>query len=69
MPKATRVKRRRTRHKRSLRKRSRRQRGGNIPDYPGVLVTARGPDIEDPPVVMTRDAYLESTDREGESVP
>jgi len=69
MPKAARVKRRRTRHKRSFRK-SRRQRGGNIPDkYPGVLVTARGPDIEDPPVVMTRDAYLESTDREGESVP
>jgi hypothetical protein len=51
-------------------KRTRRQRGGGeLPDYPGVLVTARGRDIEDPPVVMSKKAYLETTDAEGETPP
>jgi hypothetical protein len=51
-------------------KRTRKQRGGGeLPDYPGVLVTARGHDIEDPPVVMSQKAYLETTDAEGETPP
>jgi len=66
MPKATRVKRRQK--KRTRKQKRRRQRGGELPDnYPGVLVTARGRDIEDPPVVMSREAYLKTTDAEGET--
>jgi hypothetical protein len=65
MPKATRVKRR---QKRTRKQRRRKQRGGELPDkYPGLLVTARGRDIEDPPVVMSQKAYMETTDAEGES--
>jgi len=68
MPKATRMRRKKRTRKQ---KRTRRQRGGGeLPDnYPGVLVTARGRDIEDPPVVMSKKAYLETTDAEGETPP
>ena len=66
MPKATRVKRRQK--KRTRKQKRRKQRGGELPDnYPGLLVTARGREIEDPPVVMSQKAYLETTDAEGET--
>lgn len=58
------------RKKRTRKQRRRKHRGGGeLPDYPGVIVTARGSDIEDPPVVMTRKAYLKTTDAEGETSP
>ena len=64
MPKATRM-RKRTK-KQTRKQRRRRYKGGG---YPGLLVTARGRDIEDPPVVMSEKAYLKTTDAEGETSP